>query len=191
MNAQKKPSDLDRVLDGIDRLGNRLEPRLVQIASSLEACCHGGGRSLGGFVAAVYGRRTIMAVNIPVPELKDTEKIMCSVMPRLSNGHVSPNASITWTPAGDVQAEVGTDPFVFHDKRLNPDGSVLWEEDVTCPGAYNAFALTPGPTGTGTLTASGSDSEGTFEAAEFGPIHWMPGVPRSLNASVGSPVSDL
>ena len=126
-----------------------------------------------------------MAVNVPVPQLLDTEKITLSVMPRLFNGHVSPNATIVWTSSDPTQGEAipGTDPFVFHDPQFN--------EDVTVPGSYNCTATTPNLSGSYTVTCSGSDSEGAFEDATFGPINYAPGVARSLNASVGSPVSDL
>ena len=119
-------------------------------------------------------------VNVPVPKLLDTEKILLSVMPRLADGHVDTAAAVTWeaTVAAQVGAEPGTEPFVFHDPQF--------DEDVTCPGVFNCFALTPLNTGTGTVVASAPG----YESAEFGPIVYEPGVPRSLNASVGSPVSD-
>ena len=126
-----------------------------------------------------------MAVNIPVPQLLDVEKITLSVMPRLFNGHVSPNATIVWTSSDPTQGEAipGTDPFVFHDSQFN--------EDVTVPGSYNCTATTPNTTGSYTVDCTGSDAEGTFDPVNFGPINYVPGVARSLNASVGSPVSDL
>lgn len=118
---------------------------------------------------------------IPVPTLLDVEKILLSVMPRKADGHVDTSATISWVSSnpGEVGIEVGTEAFVFHDPQF--------DEDVTCPGAFNCFALTPLTTGSGTVTASAAG----YESADFGPITYAPGVPRSLNASVGSPVSDL
>jgi len=120
-----------------------------------------------------------MPVNVPVPQLLDTEKIQLSVMPRKTDGHVDTNATISWSSdSADVGVEPGVDSFVFHDPQF--------DEDVTCPGAFNCFALTPNDSGTGTVTASASG----YESAAFGPITYAPGQPRSLNASVGTPVSD-
>jgi len=175
------PSSTDRILYEIRVTESRLETKLDQLAHLIVQCHK--SRSLGGFVAAVHGRRTTMPVNIPVPQLLDTEKILLSVMPRKRNGHVSTDAVVTWTASGDSTIEVGTDPFPFHDPQFN--------EDVTCPGNFNCYALTPGSSGTGTVTANATDAEGAFEAAEFGPITWAAGQPRSLNASLGSPISDV
>lgn len=123
-----------------------------------------------------------MSVNIPVPKLLDVEKILLSVMPRKADGHVDATASITWTSSDPLQVgtEPGVDPFVFHDPQF--------DEDVTVPGAFNCFALTPGTSGVASITCSGGTA---YEDAIFGPIEYAPGVPRSLNASVGSPVSDI
>lgn len=122
-----------------------------------------------------------MAATVPVPKLLDTEKIMLSVMPRKADGHVDVAASVSWISSDPAQVglDVGVDPFVFHDPQFN--------EDVTCPGAFNAFALTPLSEGNAVVTASAVG----YESADFGPIIYAPGVPRSLNASVGGPVSDL
>lgn len=122
-----------------------------------------------------------MAASIPVPKLLDTEKIQLSVMPRLEDGHVDANAIVSWNSSDLSQVGVapGVDPFVFHDPQFN--------EDITVPGAFNCFALTPLAAGTAIVTASAQG----YESADFGPIIYAPGVPRSLNASVGSPVSDL
>jgi len=122
-----------------------------------------------------------VSVTIPVPKLLDTEKILLSVMPRKADGHVDTQATLTWVTSDPTQVglEVGVDSFTFHDPQFN--------EDVTCPGSFNCFATTPLTTGTGTVTASAPG----YESADFGPINYEPGVPRSLNASVGSPVSDL
>ena len=118
---------------------------------------------------------------VPVPALLDVEKIVLSVMPRLANGHVDKNAVITWasSDASQVGAEPGVDTFVFHDPQF--------DEDVTCPGAFNCVATTPLTSGSATVTASCPG----YESADFGPITYAPGVPRSLNASVGQPISDL
>lgn len=137
--------------------------------------------TLVGAVTAIYGRRILTMSKVDVPKLLDTEKIMLSVMPRKADGHVDVNASVSWASSDEAQVGVvvGTDAFAFHDPQF--------DEDVTCPGAFNAFATTPGRSGHATVTAS---CDG-YEAAEFGPIVYEAGQPRSLNASVGSPVSDL
>lgn len=124
-------------------------------------------------------------VVVPVPQLLDTEKIVLSIMPRKRNGHVSTDANITWTSSDPSQGEAipGTGTFVYHDPQF--------DEDVTVPGSYNCTATTPLSSGTYTVTCAGSDAEGPFESADFGPIVYAPGQPRSLNASVGSPVSDV
>lgn len=122
-----------------------------------------------------------MPAQIPVPALLDVEKILLSVMPRKADGHVDTAAVISWSSSDPAQVgiEIGTTDFTFHDPQF--------DEDVVCPGAFNCFALTPNTTGTGTVTAGAAG----YESAEFGPISYAPGQPRSLNASVGSPVSDL
>lgn len=122
-----------------------------------------------------------MAVNVPVPALLDVEKIVLSVMPRKADGHVDTNAVISWVSSDPTQVgvEPGVDPFVFSDPQFT--------EDVTCPGPFNCTATTPLTSGTGSVTASCPG----YESAEFGPITYAPGVARSLNASVGSPISDL
>jgi hypothetical protein len=137
--------------------------------------------TMGGTVSAIYGRRAKMSVNVPVPKLLDTEKIVLSVMPRKADGHVDTAATISWTSsdASQVGVEPGTEPFVFTDPQFS--------EDVTCPGAFNCTATTPLSAGTASVTASASG----YESAEFGPIVYEAGQPRSLNASVGSPISDL
>jgi len=120
-------------------------------------------------------------VNVPVPKLLDTEKIVLSVMPRKADGHVDIDAVVSWESSdpSQVGVEPGTDEFTFHDPQFN--------EDVTCPGSFNCTATTPNNSGTASVTASAQG----YESAEFGPIQYEPGVPRSLNASVGSPISDL
>jgi len=122
-----------------------------------------------------------MAATIPVPKLLDTEKIALSVMPRKADGHVDATAVVSWASSDTAQVglDVGVDTFVFHDPQF--------DEDVTCPGAFNAFALTPLTEGNAVVTASCTG----YESADFGPIIYAPGIPRSLNASVGSPISDL
>jgi hypothetical protein len=142
---------------------------------------HPPKKSLDGFIKSVHGRRCTMPVNVPVPALLDVEKIVLSVMPRKADGHVDATAVITWvsSDASQVGAEPGTDPFTFHDPQF--------DEDVTCPGAFNCTATTPLDTGTGSVTASCPG----YDSAAFGPISYAPGVARSLNASVGSPISDL
>lgn len=158
----------------------RLEHAVDRLADLLEHRPH-GQHSLHGRVTAIYGKGHQMAANIPVPQLLDTEKILLSVMPRLANGHVDTAAVVTWVSSDDTQIGVqpGTDPFVFDDPQFN--------EDVTCPGNFNCFALTPFTSGTGSVTVSAPG----YEDAVFGPITYAPGQPRSLNASVGSPISDL
>lgn len=167
-------SDTDRILYEIERV----RQNTVEILELLPKA-----RPLGAMIAAIHGRRCVMPVTIPVPQLLDTEKILCSVMPRKRDGHVSTQAVVAWAANGDAQIEVGTAEFIFHDPQF--------DEDVTCPGSFNCYALTPGASGTGTVSVSGSDAEGVFDTAEFGPITWAPGQPRSLNASIGSPISDL
>ena len=167
-----KNRDLDRVLDKIESVAHEVR----DLHHTIKAGC---GPSLNPRIAAVYGRRLAIPVNVPVPQLLDTEKILLSVMPRKADGHVDTNASVTWTASGDVGAEPGVDPFPFHDPQF--------DEDVTCPGSFNCYALTPNASGTGTVVASATG----YESAEFGPITYAPGVPRSLNASTGSPISDL
>lgn len=168
-----RPSDTDRILHEC----HVIREDIAELSRKLDGPTP--GRPLGGFIAAVHGRRCTMAVNIPVPQLLDTEKILLSVMPRKADGHVDTAAVITWTASGDVQAEPGTETFVFTDPQFS--------EDVTCPGAFNCYALTPNASGTGSVTAAATG----YESAEFGPIVYAPGVARSLNASVGSPVSDI
>lgn len=122
-----------------------------------------------------------MSVNVPVPQLLDTEKILLSVMPRKADGHVDTAASVSWVSSdpSQVGVEPGTDTFVFSDPQFS--------EDVTCPGAFNCYATTPNASGSASVTASAQG----YESAEFGPISYAPGQPRSLNASVGSPISDI
>lgn len=142
----------------------------------------GQGHSLNGFIATINGRRFTHMANIPVPQLLDVEKITLSVMPRKADGHVDAAAVITWTSSdtSQVGVNVGTGTFDFTDPQNG-------NEVVTCPGAFNCEALTPLSSGTATVTASCSG----YEDAVFGPITYAPGVPRSLNGSVGLPVSDL
>jgi hypothetical protein len=168
-------SDFDRLVEIL----KGLDARLVAIEAAVKSCCP--PRALNAALTAVYGRSNAMPVVIPVPQLLDTEKILLSVMPRLTNGRVDTEAVVTWASSDPAQVgvEPGVDPFVFHDPQTG--------EDYTVPGAYNAFALTPLASGTGTVTVSAPG----YESAEFGPIVYAPGVPRSLNASVGSPISDL
>jgi len=134
-----------------------------------------------------------MAASIPVPRLLDVEEIQLSVMPRKEDGHVDAAALITWTSSDAAQvgatpgrivmvnghATIDTAPFTFTDPQFN--------EDVLVPGEFNCVATTPLLAGVATVTASAQG----YESADFGPIAYAPGVPRSLNASVGSPTSDL
>jgi hypothetical protein len=137
--------------------------------------------TLGAFVNAIYGRNPHMPVTITVPKLLDTEKILLSVMPRKADGTIDATAVITWTSSdpSKVGVEPGTDPFPFDDGQGGGP--------VTVPGNFNCFATTPlsdEESATVTVSAPGYDS------AVF-PIGYAPGQPRSLNASVGQPVSDL
>lgn len=167
----------DRIADEI----HRVHLELASINDTLKTLSHPQSNALNGFIAAIYGRSVKMPVNVPVPQLLDTEKILLSVMPRKADGHVDTAAVVSWASSDGTQVgiNVGTDTFVFHDPQF--------DEDVTCPGAFNCEALTPGTSGAATVTASAPG----YDSAEFGPITYAPGVPRSLNASIGSPVSDL
>jgi hypothetical protein len=151
--------------------------RIVEI---LEVVPPAPGKTLGAFIAAIHGRSNTMAVVIPVPKLLDTEKVLLSVMPRKADGHVDAGAVVTWASSDPSQVgiEVGVDSFVFTDPQFS--------EDVTCPGNFNCYALTPNASGAGTVTVGAPG----YESAEFS-ITYEPGVPRSLNASAGGPVSDL
>lgn len=157
-----------------------IQRQLTRIEHKIDLCCQ-GGRSLGAHISEVHGRRTKMPVNVPVPKLLDTEKIVLSVMPRKADGHVDIGAVISWVSSdpSQVGVEPGTDPFPFHDDQNS--------EDVTCPGNFNCTATTPNASGTATVTVSAPG----YDSATFGPITYEPGVARSLNASVGTPQSDL
>jgi hypothetical protein len=122
-----------------------------------------------------------MTVNIQVPKLLDVEKVLLSVMPRKADGKIDTTAIVTWASSdpAKVGIEPGVDPFPFDDG--------LGGGPVQCPGNFNCWALTPmsdEETATVTVSCPG------YEAAEF-VINYAPGVPRSLNASYGAPVSDL
>jgi hypothetical protein len=150
--------------------------RIIEILDQLRE-----PRSLGAHVAAVYGRRHSMSVVIPVPKLLDTEKILLSVMPRKADGTIDTAAAITWdsSDSSKVGIEPGVEAFPFDDG--------LGGGPVECPGYFNCWALTPmsdAEEATVTVSAPG------YESADF-VITYAPGVPRSLNASVGAPVSDL
>ena len=175
-HSSHRPSDLDRVLMAVDGVRDEVRTQGDRLIAALSP----QHRTLGGFIAAVHGRSTPVAT-IPVPRLLDTEAIDLAVMPRLRNGHVSVGATVTWTPSGSVTVKVGTEPFDFNDPQFPS------EPPVTCPGSFRCTALTPGPSGTGEVVVSGSDSEGVFESDTFSPIEWAPGQPRNLNSSVGNP----
>jgi hypothetical protein len=175
-------SDFDRLLEAIDYLGDRIVSHLDRIARDLEA--HPAPRNhLGAYVSAVYGRRVpVSPVNIVVPKLLDTEKVLLSVMPRKADGHVDREALVTWESddPSKVGVEPGTGTFDFTDDQ---NGG----EVVTCPGFFNCFATTPlsdEESATVTVSAKG------YDPAMFA-ISYAPGQPRSLNASYGQPVSDL
>lgn len=149
-----------------------------------------GGPSLGASVTAIYGRSHSMPINVPVPKLLDTEKIELGVMPRKADGHIDNAAVLSWvsSDASQVEASVGTVPFDFEDVHLAADGvTEEWREVVTCPGNFKCTALTPLTLGSASVTASAPG----YDSAIFGPINYEQGVARSLNPSVGSPVSDL
>ena len=157
----------------------RLIDAAVSIAASIERLveCH-CRRTQGAFVAEVHGRRTEMAQTIVVPQLLDVEKVLLSTMPRKADGTIDVGAVNTWTSSDpSVGIEVGTGTFDFDD---GTNGT------VTCPGSFNCFALTPGDSGSGTVT---SKIPG-YEDVAF-TITYAPGVPRSQNPSVGQPVSDI
>lgn len=179
-------SDLDRVLQKFDAV----EARLVQILDPVETICNllceivdqcNNPQGLNPKISAIYGRRCQMAEVIAVPQLLDTEKILLSVMPRKADGHVDTAAVVSWTSSDSSQVgiEEGVDPFIFHDPQF--------DEEVECPGKFNCYALTPLTSGSASVTASAPG----YDSAEFGPINYAAGQARSLNASVGSPLSDL
>jgi hypothetical protein len=155
------------------------ELRHIHIA--IESCLT-TAPNLGAFVSSIHGRRLTMPANIPVPQLLDVEKIVLSVMPRKADGHVDTAAVVTWTASdpSSVGAEPGTVAFDFTDPQNG-------DEVVNCPGNFNCTATTPNASGTGTVTASAPG----YDSAIFGPINYAAGQARSLNASVGSPISDL
>jgi hypothetical protein len=172
-------------LDDIEKRLKGIEKAIREGAQSITAALKPAPperRTLDPMLIAVYGRSAKMPVNVPVPKLLDTEKILLSVMPRLANGHIDTSVAISWSSdSADIGIQVGTDPFPFTDPQFPEDG----EQQI--PGDRNCFALTPGLTGSGNVTASGTG----YDSAIFGPIVYEPGQPRSLNASIGSPVSDL
>ena len=100
---------------------------------------------------------------MPVPPvvLKDTEKLLISVAPQLANG--DPDTSV------DVSF-VSSDPSVGVEEQA--DGR-------------SAYILTPGESGSATITASAPGY-----APEDIAVSYEPGVPRSLNLSVGNPEPD-
>jgi hypothetical protein len=170
-------NDIEKRLKGIEKAIREGSQHIVEALKPAPP----ERRSLDPLLVAVYGRRAQMPVNVPVPKLLDTEKILLSVMPRLANGHIDTTVAITWTKDGDTDTQVGTDPFPYTDPQFPEDG------ELQIPGDRNCFALTPGIAGTGNVTASAPG----YDSAIFGPINWEPGVPRSLNASIGAPISDL
>lgn len=135
---------------------------------------------LRGFVSTIYGRNQTMA-NVAVPKLLDVEKIVLSVMPRKADGSVDVGASVQWASSDSnaVGIEPDTESFVYTDPQTG--------EEIDCPGAFNATATTPLDAGSATITASAQG----YTSETFGPIEYAAGVARSLNGSVGSPVSDL
>lgn len=181
------------VMKAFARLERAMNRKFDKVIDALEKHHPAPKNTLGAYVNTIYGKRCDMAVNVPVGKLKDTEQIELSTMPRKADGHVDIAANVMWvssdpsqvgiTPGRIVEVDgvrsINADPFTFHDPAF--------DEDVECPGAFNAVATTPLTSGTATVTASATG----YESADFGPISYEAGVPRSLNASVGSPVSDL
>ena len=177
---------LDRILRGQEDHDDLLVESKRQTLGGIDQILtelrrqHPKPRGLNPAITSIHGRSP-SAMNVPVPKLLDTEKILLSVMPRKEDGHVDVGATVTWASSDEsaVGIDPGTESFEFHDPQF--------DETVTCPGAFNCYALTPNQSGSATVTASAAG----YESAEFGPIEYAPGVPRSLNASVGSPISDL
>lgn len=135
---------------------------------------------LRGFVSTIYGRNQTMA-NVAVPKLLDVEKIVLSVMPRKADGSVDVDAQVSWSSSDPSQVgiELNTESFVF----VDPQSGVEYD----CPGAFNATATTPLASGSASVTATAVG----YTPEYFGPIEYAAGVARSLNGSVGSPISDL
>ena len=184
----KDAHQLEQIIHGISRIVRHLEESTIamhreagRIIEALDRISGPAERStLGAFVASVQGRSGSMSpINIPVPKLLDVEKVLLSVMPRKADGKIDVNAVVTWTSSAPDQVgiEPGTEPFIFNDSA---------EGDVTCPGNFNCFALTPLDTGAADVTVSAPG----YDPAIFA-ISYAPGQPRSLNASYGQPVSDL
>jgi len=179
---------LEQIVHGIGRIVRHLEEVTSAVYSESSRIIETLERlsvpdeynTLGAQLASVHGRSTTMSpINIPVPKLLDIEKVLLSVMPRKADGKVDIGAVVTWVSSAPDQVgiEPGTEPFVFND---GDNG------DVTCPGNFNCFALTPLDTGAADVTVSAPG----YDPAIFA-ISYAPGQPRSLTASYGQPVSDL
>lgn len=119
--------------------------------------------------------------NVAVPKLLDIEKIVLSVMPRKADGSVDVDAQVSWSSSDPSQVgiEMNSEPFVY----VDPQSGV----EFNCPGAFNATATTPLASGSASVTATAPG----YTPEYFGPIEYAAGVARSLNGSVGSPISDL
>lgn len=119
-------------------------------------------RRLNLNIREFHGKQRGTKMALPPVVLKDSEKVLISVSPQLASGEAD--------TAVDV-AFASSDPSVGIEEQA--DGR-------------SAYILTPGERGTAqiTVTAPGYADE-TLD------VSYEPGTPRSLNLSVGNPVSDL
>lgn len=159
-----------------DRVHQIVEDLVNLVEDVLEPCER---RSLNPAITGFQGKGKTKMVVLPEVHMLDVEKVLLSVMPRLTNGKIDVSAQVSWvsdTP-DQVGVQPGTDPFDFNDG----DNGI-----VSCPGFFNCWALTPLDAGQGSVTASAPQ----YESAQW-PIFYQPGAGGSLNASTGQPVSDL
>jgi len=121
---------------------------------------HGGHKTLTVNVISIEGKSPM--ATLPPLKMLDVEKVQLSVAPQLANGEPDTTVDVSWESSDPSQVSV--EPA---------------EDDRSC------FCLTPLETGVATVTVSAPGYESvTIE------ISYAPGVPRSLNATIGSPVPD-
>jgi hypothetical protein len=166
----------DRIATEIRKLTDAVNDLNSSICELTHALKHKAPRVLGVHVREVQGKERTMALLPPIA-LLNVERVKIATAPLKADGTPDSTVIVSW--ASSDPAQVGIEPLPEHD-GLDAEGN-----PITIPDTHAAWATTPLDSGAAEITISAAGYE-----TDVLPISYVPGVPRRLNVSVGTPVPD-
>jgi len=166
----------DRIASEIRKLTDAVSDLKFSIRELTLALKHTAPRVLGVHVREVQGKERTMALLPPIA-LLNVERVKIATAPLKADGTPDTTAVITW--ASSATDQVGIEPMPEHEENDAEGVPFL------VPATHMAWATTPLDSGAAEISISSPGYE-----TDVLPISYVPGVPRRLNVSVGTPVPD-